>query len=562
MKRLLTLLLITWMVMPGKAKDIIYQYEVLSYTDMTIKLTVCMDYGSEYSPLRVFDLPATYYDYKIVELGYNCLGGYAYRINIPEGVTTIAEQMGAFNTIVSSFPSTLTTYTGSGGHNKIIFLNGAPLDFKNWASRETLYFVAPGTRDGWVASFAATDPQWGQDWNIVEQGAMPTGENYQNFLNKAWGYNLSSEIATAEEQLTTLDNKYGAYLAVYQSVKPLYDEVQALYSELDNWSYDDYIVTNEQKEDFDDRLFSIYLTIPYVGNYYADDYTFVKTYWPKYLDSYNELCNAAWPATTEDFAERYLDIHIHAKTMRSTISKIDNLSNYMTPDDLEENRIKLLKNKEDLLAIKAEMEGLPAKPTVTINFPVSFNLFGNDLIYSTYSASFQTELPDGISAFVVTGYTNGQLQFEFAGTRVPANTGVLLQGVSMLPGNYIAKTADELGYAWENPATNLFVAHPEAGNIDVTGRKLYGLYNNNGNPEFRRLTSNGIAPANKAYLDLTDVSNAPSIIPLSFNSTTGISTLATSPSSTSKAIYNLNGQRVNRPTKGLYIINGKKITIK
>ena len=27
-------------------------------------------------------------------------------------------------------------------------------------------------------------------------------------------------------------------------------------------------------------------------------------------------------------------------------------------------------------------------------------------------------------------------------------------------------------------------------------------------------------------------------------------------------VYNLNGQRVNQPTKGLYIVNGRKVVIK
>ena len=43
--------------------------------------------------------------------------------------------------------------------------------------------------------------------------------------------------------------------------------------------------------------------------------------------------------------------------------------------------------------------------------------------------------------------------------------------------------------------------------------------------------------------------------------TTGISSLTSSPKSEG-IVYNLAGQRVTNPTKGLYIVNGKKYMVK
>jgi len=43
---------------------------------------------------------------------------------------------------------------------------------------------------------------------------------------------------------------------------------------------------------------------------------------------------------------------------------------------------------------------------------------------------------------------------------------------------------------------------------------------------------------------------------------TGIESVNSSEQSTDKAYYNLNGQRVDKPSKGLYILNGKKVIIK
>ena len=45
------------------------------------------------------------------------------------------------------------------------------------------------------------------------------------------------------------------------------------------------------------------------------------------------------------------------------------------------------------------------------------------------------------------------------------------------------------------------------------------------------------------------------------NDSTGISDIEAETTDT-KVIYNLRGQRVDHPTKGLYIINGKKVVIK
>jgi hypothetical protein len=66
-----------------------------------------------------------------------------------------------------------------------------------------------------------------------------------------------------------------------------------------------------------------------------------------------------------------------------------------------------------------------------------------------------------------------------------------------------------------------------------------------------------------AYLDLTGVNTARGFKSIKFikGDTSGISDIETE-SIGSKAIYNLRGQRVERPTKGLYIINGKKVLIK
>lgn len=68
--------------------------------------------------------------------------------------------------------------------------------------------------------------------------------------------------------------------------------------------------------------------------------------------------------------------------------------------------------------------------------------------------------------------------------------------------------------------------------------------------------------ANKAYIDWSQITNASSrgTITLNFNDATGINAVAAPTSD--NAFYNLSGQRVSQPRKGLYILNGKKIFVK
>lgn len=71
--------------------------------------------------------------------------------------------------------------------------------------------------------------------------------------------------------------------------------------------------------------------------------------------------------------------------------------------------------------------------------------------------------------------------------------------------------------------------------------------------------------ANKAYVDISAISSSPArgVVELDFNEPTGIETVANSQElSANSKFFNLAGQHVAQPTKGLYIVNGKKVLVK
>ena len=142
---------------------------------------------------------------------------------------------------------------------------------------------------------------------------------------------------------------------------------------------------------------------------------------------------------------------------------------------------------------------------------------------------------------------------------VPANTGVVLKGSADT--YYIPTTESSstdkghlLGSASAATAWDAY-----------TGYTLYVLTqaSDGVNVEFNPVTSGEIA-AGKAFLKVSsgDSSLAPTLNVVFAGGTTGIDSAVKSDELSDKNYYNLAGQRVAQPTKGLYIVGGKKVVVK
>ena len=96
----------------------------------------------------------------------------------------------------------------------------------------------------------------------------------------------------------------------------------------------------------------------------------------------------------------------------------------------------------------------------------------------------------------------------------------------------------------------------------TTNDNYYVLVNNGATAEFQRLNEHGATiPAGKAYLNVAAAGSRLSII-FDDDNTTSISTIAKSQQPIANSYYDLQGRRVAQPTKGLYIVNGKKVVVK
>lgn len=141
-----------------------------------------------------------------------------------------------------------------------------------------------------------------------------------------------------------------------------------------------------------------------------------------------------------------------------------------------------------------------------------------------------------------------------ATTAVPANTGFVLVGTENKATLTIGKAAAIEG---ENAliGTNTGIAFAEA--TPKANYLVFGV--NNGTVGFYTPGNVTAIPANKAYINASEISNQ--AIALNFgNTVTGINAATINNGENNAPIYDLSGRRVWAPVKGgLYIQNGKKL---
>ena len=170
----------------------------------------------------------------------------------------------------------------------------------------------------------------------------------------------------------------------------------------------------------------------------------------------------------------------------------------------------------------------------------------------TYAPLDFSTLSSELKAYTatVTGNTVTLTQVD----NVPANTGIVLKGdVKTHNVPVIASSTTEKGDLTGSVTEDL-VYDSEA------TKDYFYLGINAGKAQFKRLTSGSIG-AGKAYLAL-DKSTTARELDVVFDETTALTLVNSEKRTVNSDIYNLAGQRVANPTKGLYIVNGKKVVIK
>lgn len=193
--------------------------------------------------------------------------------------------------------------------------------------------------------------------------------------------------------------------------------------------------------------------------------------------------------------------------------------------------------------------------------PATIGATGWATFSSAFPLDFENATPAGLSAYMVTGASGTAITKSAAVDNVPANTGLLLNGAA---GDY---TIPVLASSSTDVSTNKMKACVTATTVNFDSNNGYNYVlaaNGSGKAEFQKIEDgpNGTVniPAGKAYLALTSAP-APALS-LNLDDVTGINDVRSQMSDGKGEVFNLAGQRVAQPTKGLYIVNGKKVVIK
>lgn len=203
------------------------------------------------------------------------------------------------------------------------------------------------------------------------------------------------------------------------------------------------------------------------------------------------------------------------------------------------------------------------------NYQLSFNMFNKtstitpyiektigDHAYSSFSSDYDFATPEGVTAYYASDASSKRVTLSPITNGVPAGQGVILNGtagetVKLTP----AATTDAL-------TGNKLVAVKNGVEIPAsTGTQFnYVFAYQNNDLGFFKLTNSVDATADMAYLQTSeDISNAKVVFGFD-EEATGIESIENTKAD--NAIYNLNGVRVDNPTKGIFIQNGKKVIIK
>lgn len=187
-------------------------------------------------------------------------------------------------------------------------------------------------------------------------------------------------------------------------------------------------------------------------------------------------------------------------------------------------------------------------PTTTIT--PSYDL---TTLTSTYNLDFANATPAGLTAYIATGKDETSVTL-LSVDDAAAGTGLVLKGTASTE-----YTVPLLATATDHSATNKMAGSAtETTSIDANAGYILSRTDGKFHP-----ANAGTLPAGKAYLNVA-VSGAP-VLDIDFGNGDGISTAIDSIKANDTQngeAYNLNGQRAAQPTKGLYIVNGKKVIIK
>ena len=201
--------------------------------------------------------------------------------------------------------------------------------------------------------------------------------------------------------------------------------------------------------------------------------------------------------------------------------------------------------------------------TITLAKPLGLKVVGNES-YATLYLPFDVTTNGATKAYYIETVNNEYAHLTATsneGTDIPANTAVVLVNEEAEAGTILNMTSGLTSVISES--ANLLKGTLVPITLDLSDETPnYSLGKKDGNIGFYKFDNNGTTSiklgANKAYLEVPASSGVKGFT-FNFDDPTGIETMVNGQSSMTNEIYNLAGQRLSKPVKGISIINGKKV---
>lgn len=190
------------------------------------------------------------------------------------------------------------------------------------------------------------------------------------------------------------------------------------------------------------------------------------------------------------------------------------------------------------------IEKIPANVSATI--PASG--------FATVSSAYPLDcanLPSGVKAYKVSEISSTAVTLEQVTTAVAAGTGLILEGAAGTYNIPVVASGTDISAANKLKAAVTATA--------VAANAAYVLKDG----KFCLVTSASSVPAGKAYLLASDVPASARELNIEFGGeATGVNGVRSQMEEGRGEVFDLQGRRIDQPTKGLYIVNGRKMIIK
>ena len=182
----------------------------------------------------------------------------------------------------------------------------------------------------------------------------------------------------------------------------------------------------------------------------------------------------------------------------------------------------------------------------------------------TFYANEPMTIPAGVKAYVAMAEGLDEAEGTLTMTKItdgiiPAQTGVVLRGEQ---GDYSFIYAAAAGTAVTGNLLRGYAGAAEFREVTLPtdGSTIYVLAVENDKAAFYKKEDGFKVYNNKAYLNVPAAQNVRSLA-IRFEGSTEIETSTLNPQPSTE-VYDLMGRRVLNPTKGMYIVNGRKVVIK